>query len=178
MPVRRAIYPGTFDPITNGHLDLVHRAVRLFDELIVAVAANPQKEPLLSLAIREDLVKQSVKGLRKVSVMTFEGLLVDLAREQGALAVVRGLRAISDFEMEFQMALANRQMYPDCESVYLMPSAEQIFVSSTIIKNIARHGGRIRPFVPPHVERRLAEEMGVGKSGKKSARRPAGRAAH
>lgn len=162
--MRRAIYPGTFDPITNGHLDLVHRAVRLFDELIVAVAANPQKEPLLSLAVREDLVRQSVKNIRKVKVVTFEGLLVDLAKELDALAVVRGLRAVSDFEMEFQMALANRQMYAQCESVYLMPSAEQIFVSSTIIKNIARHGGRVRPFVPAHVERRLQLELGTGKS--------------
>lgn len=160
MPVRRAIYPGTFDPVTNGHLDIIHRAVRLFDELVVAVAANPQKEPLLPLDVREQLVRRSVKGMRTVSVTQFEGLLVDLAREQGALAVVRGLRAVSDFELEFQMALANRKLYAGCESVFLMPSAEHVFVSSTIIKNIARHGGRVRPFVPSFVEESLRAHMG------------------
>ena len=159
MPMRRAIYPGTFDPITNGHLDIVHRAVHLFDKLIVAVAANPQKEPLLPLSERERLVRQSVQRIRRVSVITFEGLLVDLARDLDAVAIVRGLRAVSDFEMEFQMALANREMYAGSESVYLMPSAEHTFVSSTIIKNIAMHGGCVRPFVPAHVERCLAQVL-------------------
>ena len=160
MPVRRAIYPGTFDPVTNGHLDIIQRAVRLFDELVVAVAANPQKEPLLPLDVREKLVRRSVRGMRMVSVTTFQGLLVDLARELDAVAVVRGLRAVSDFEMEFQMALANRQLYAGCESVYLMPSAEHTFVSSTIIRNIALHGGRVRRFVPAFVEESLRAQMG------------------
>ncbi len=171
MPVRRAIYPGTFDPVTNGHVDIIHRAVRLFDELVVAVAANPQKEPLLPLDVREQLVRRSVKGMRTVTVTTFDGLLVDLARELGAVAVVRGLRAVSDFEMEFQMALANRQMYADCESVYLMPSVEQVFVSSNIIKNIARHGGRVRPFVPAFVEESLLAHMGKSPRPKSRARK-------
>jgi pantetheine-phosphate adenylyltransferase len=159
MPKRRAIYPGTFDPITNGHVDIIHRAVHLFDELVVAVAANPQKEPFLPLAEREQLVRQSVRKLRRVRITTFGGLLVDLARDLNAVAIVRGLRAVSDFELEFQMALANREMYAGSESVYLMPSAEHTFISSTIIKNIALHGGRVRRFVPAHVEQCLKRKL-------------------
>lgn len=175
MPPRRAIYPGTFDPITNGHVDIIHRAVRLFDELVVAVAANPQKEPLLQLAEREQLVRQSVRRLRHVKITTFQGLLVDLARDLNAVAIVRGLRAVSDFEMEFQMALANREMHAGTESVYLMPSVQHTFISSTIIKNIALHGGRVRPFVPAHVERFLLRKLkdlkGTRPVGHRSRRR-------
>ena len=159
MPARRAIYPGTFDPITNGHLDIIRRALRLFDELVVAVAANPQKEPFLQLAEREELVRHAVRNFRRVRITTFRGLLVDLASEMKAVAIVRGLRAVSDFELEFQMALANRKMHPATESVFLMPSAEHTFISSTIIKNIAMHGGRVRPFVPAHVERLLQRKL-------------------
>lgn len=157
--MRRAIYPGTFDPVTNGHLDIIRRAVRLFDHLTVAVAANPGKDPLFDLKDRAALVRQTVRGMRKVKVMTFDGLLVNLVRDLDAVAIVRGLRAVSDFEFEFQMALANRELYADAESVYLMPSSEHIFVSSTIIKSIAIHGGSLRRFVPKHVERRLREHL-------------------
>ena len=156
---RRAIYPGTFDPITNGHLDIVRRAVRLFDELVIAVAANPQKEPMFDLSVRERLVRRSVQRMRGVKVISFGGLLVDLVRQQRALAIVRGLRAVSDFEFEFQMALANRELYAGAESVYLMPSIEHIFLSSTILKNIAAHGGPIDHFVPAHVARHLRKHQ-------------------
>ena len=159
MSIRRAVYPGTFDPITNGHVDIIRRAVRLFDRLIIAVAANPQKEPYFDLEERESMVRQAVRSIRNVRVITFEGLLVDLVRHQKAVAIVRGLRAVSDFEFEFQMALANRELFAQAESVYLMPSAEHIFVSSTIIKNIAAHGGNVRHFVPAHVQRRLARRL-------------------
>jgi len=167
MSIRRAVYPGTFDPVTNGHVDVIRRALRLFDRLIIAVAANPQKEPFFKLADRESMVRQTVRRIRNVRVITFEGLLVDLVRDQKAVAIVRGLRAVSDFEFEFQMALANRELFTDAESVYLMPSIEYIFVSSTIIKNIAMHGGSVRHFVPAHVERRLTRRLQQGHDGKR-----------
>jgi pantetheine-phosphate adenylyltransferase len=159
MAKRKAVYPGTFDPITNGHLDIIKRAARLFDDLVIAVAANPQKEPLFDLELREAMVRQTVQTMAHIKVTSFEGLLVDLARDVGATAIVRGLRAVSDFEFEFQMALANRELNADAESVYLMPSMEHTFVSSTIIKNIAVHGGRVRKFVPSHVERALKKRF-------------------
>ena len=159
MPKRKAVYPGTFDPITNGHVDIIKRAARLFDDLVIAVAANPQKEPLFELELREAMVRQTVQSLAHIKVTSFEGLLVDLARDLGATAIVRGLRAVSDFEFEFQMALANRELNADAESVFLMPSMEHTFVSSTIIKNIAVHGGPVRKFVPSHVELALKEKV-------------------
>lgn len=156
---RRAVYPGTFDPITNGHNDIINRAGRLFDELVIAVAANPDKEPLFCLKERVSLVRQAVRRKKHVRVVAFEGLLVQLVRDYNAVAILRGLRAISDFEFEFQMALANRKLYGNAETVYLMPSAEYIFVSSTIIKNIASHGGSVHHFVPAHVERMLKKKL-------------------
>jgi pantetheine-phosphate adenylyltransferase len=131
----------------------------MFDELIIAVAANPEKTPLFDLAEREALVRRSVRRMRKVQVVTFRGLLVDLTKELGAVAILRGIRAVSDFEFEFQMALANRELHAGAESIYLMPSIEHIFISSTIIKNIARHGGSVHPFVPAHVERKLTQRF-------------------
>jgi pantetheine-phosphate adenylyltransferase len=157
--IRRALYPGTFDPVTNGHLDIIRRARHLFDELVVAVAANPEKALLFPLKDREGLLRQSVRHMQSVRVISFHGLLVDLVQELKAVAVIRGLRAVSDFEFEFQMALANRELYARAETVFLMPSAEFIFVSSTIIKNIARHGGSVRHFVPAHVARKLASRL-------------------
>ncbi len=157
---RRAVYPGTFDPVTNGHKDIINRAGRLFDELVIAVAANPDKVPLFSLKERVALLRQTVKTRKHVRVVAFEGLLVQLVRDYDAVAILRGLRAISDFEFEFQMALANRKLYGNAETVYLMPSSEYIFVSSTIIKNIAKHGGSVHHFVPAHVERLLKKKFG------------------
>jgi pantetheine-phosphate adenylyltransferase len=153
--MRRAIYAGTFDPITNGHLDIVKRACRLFDELIIAVAANPHKSPLFTWAQRQQMVKESVAGLKAVRVVAFKGLLVDLVEKYRAVAIIRGLRAVSDFEFEFQMALMNRELNSHAETMYLMPSAEYIYVSSTIIKNVAAHGGSVKRFVPKHVEEKL-----------------------
>jgi len=153
--MRRAIYPGTFDPITNGHLDIIRRAQRLFDELVIAIAANPHKAPLLDWATREKLVRRSVDKMAGVRVVAFDGLLVQLVKDHEADVILRGLRAVSDFEFEFQMALMNRELSARAETIYLMPSAEYIFVSSTIIKNIAAHGGAVGKFVPPHVEEAL-----------------------
>jgi pantetheine-phosphate adenylyltransferase len=156
--MRRAIYPGTFDPITNGHLDIIRRAQRLFDELVIAVAANPQKAPLFDLAAREALVRGAVGDMKGIRVVTFDGLLVELVETYHSDAILRGLRAVSDFEFEFQMALMNRELNAGAETIYLMPSVEYIFVSSTIIKNIAAHGGRVGNFVPPHVEQALRDK--------------------
>ncbi len=148
--MRRALYPGSFDPITNGHLDVIARASRLFDHLIVAVAANDEKKKtgLFSLKERIALIEGVCGEFRNVEVALLEGLLVDYARRHRAGAVVRGLRAVSDFEFEFQMALMNRKMEPDVETVFLMPREEYTYLSSRIIKEIARLGGDVSAFVP------------------------------
>jgi pantetheine-phosphate adenylyltransferase len=162
---RIAIYPGTFDPITNGHLDIIKRASRIFDKIIVAAAENPRKNPLFSLAEREGLIRESVKGIQNVEVETFQGLLVYYAKRKNATAVIRGLRAVSDFDYEFQMALLNRKLIPDVETVYLMPSEEYTYVNSSIVKEVAYFGGQLDCFLPPAVAKALAEK--VGKSIKK-----------
>jgi pantetheine-phosphate adenylyltransferase len=149
------IYPGTFDPITHGHTDIITRSLRVFDKVVVAVAPNPAKHPLFDLAERVEMVKLVVKELGKVDVVTFEGLLVDYVQQSGAHAVIRGLRAISDFEHEFQMALINRKLAKQVETVFLMPSEEYSYLSSTIIKDVAKHGGPLRAFLHPEVARRL-----------------------
>jgi pantetheine-phosphate adenylyltransferase len=154
--MRRAIYPGSFDPITNGHLDVICRASRLFDELIVAVASNEQKKTsLFSFAERVDLIEQVCRDAPNVVVVHFDGLLVDFARQKGASAILRGLRAVSDFEFEFQMALMNRKMEPGIETVFLMPREEYTYLSSSLIKEIARLGGTVDAFVPPCVAKAL-----------------------
>lgn len=146
--MQRAIYPGSFDPPHNGHVDVIERAAHLCDEIVVAVAQNVSKEALFSTEERVDMIRKSTAHLKGVTVTSFEGLLVNFAVENGAVAVVRGLRAVSDFEYEFQMALANRQLQPDLETIFLMPSQEHIYLSSRIVKEIARHKGDVAPLVP------------------------------
>ncbi len=146
-----AIYPGSFDPPTNGHLDVVDRALNLFDGVIVAVASNEAKHPLFSTEERLGLLHTVLQGRPRIRITAFDGLLVDFARQQGASAVIRGLRAVSDFEFEFQMALMNRKLEPDIETIFLMPKEEYTYLSSRIIKEIARLGGAIGAFVPPCV---------------------------
>lgn len=154
-----AIYPGSFDPVTNGHLDVIERATRLFDRVIVAVAHNEQKKPLFSAAERLALIQRSIPPRPGVEVTSFAGLLVDFAREQKAHIVVRGLRAISDFEFEFQMALMNRKLHPDLETCFLTPKEELTYLSSRMVKEIARLGGDITGFVSAPVAQALTEKF-------------------
>ena len=157
--MQRAIYPGSFDPPHNGHVDVIERAAHLCDEIVVAVAQNVSKEALFSTEQRVDMIRESTAHIEAVTVTSFEGLLVNFAVENGANAVVRGLRAVSDFEYEFQMALANRQLQPDLETIFLMPSQEQIYLSSRIVKEIARHKGDVAPLVPEATARALSEKF-------------------
>jgi len=156
---RTAIYPGTFDPITNGHLDIVIRAACLFDDIIVAVSDNLRKQPLFTLQERKEMAENAVQKIKQVEVMTFEGLLVTFARKMKASAVIRGIRAVSDFEYEFQMALMNRKLNPKLETVYLMPSEEYTYLNSTLVKEIARLGGKLDCFLPPMVVQKLSEKF-------------------
>ncbi len=148
-----AIYPGTFDPITNGHLDIIERAIRMFDTIIVTIARNSAKNPLFSDKERLDLIREAVKGWKQVEVDSFDGLLVDYAKKRKAAAVLRGLRAISDFEYEFQLALTNRKLNDSVETVFLMPSERYTYLNSTIVREIARLGGDVSDFVPPFVKK-------------------------
>jgi pantetheine-phosphate adenylyltransferase len=157
--MRRAIYPGSFDPITKGHLDVIERAAHLFDELVVAVAFNDQKRSLFSAEERVAMIQSAVDGRGKVRVTQFTGLLVKFAEEQEAVAVVRGLRAVSDFEFEFQMALMNRKLLPTLETIFVTPREEYTYLSSRIVKEIARLGGNVESFVPPSVAQALAERF-------------------
>lgn len=156
--MKRAIYPGSFDPVTNGHLDVLARAARLFDEVVIAVAFNDQKQGLFGPEERIELLR-SVISLPNVRVTRMDGLLVNFAREQGASAVVRGLRAISDFEFEFQMALMNRKLEPSIETIFLMPREELTYLSSRVVKEIARLGGEVQAFVPELVARALRGKL-------------------
>jgi pantetheine-phosphate adenylyltransferase len=157
--VRTAIYPGSFDPLTNGHLDVIRRASKLFDRVIVAVAKNEGKGPLFTAEERLDLVAVAVKTLPNVEAESFDGLLVEYADRHSAHAIIRGLRAVSDFEFEFQMALMNRNLNEGVETIFMMPKDTYTFLSSRIVKEIARLGGDIRPFVPPHVRRALLRRV-------------------
>jgi len=158
-----AIYPGSFDPITNGHLDLIQRALQLFDRLVIAIADNPDKKPLFSADERLEMVKSTVKDLKRVKVVLFTGLLADLAKELEASAFIRGVRAVSDFEFEFQLALMNRKLASKTETVFLIPSEKYTYLSSNLIKDIARFNGEINRFVPKIVERKLKEKFGFSK---------------
>jgi len=149
--MRLAIYPGSFDPITNGHLDVIARAATLFDEVVVSVAINDAKQSLFGTDERVEMIRSVTGRFTNVRVVAFNGLLVEFARDQGAVAVVRGLRAISDFEFEFQMALMNRKLEPSIETVFLTPREEYTYISSRIVKEIARLGGRVDAFVPEPV---------------------------
>src|SRR5689334_7169248 len=153
--MRRAIYPGSFDPVTNGHLDVIERARKLFDEVVVAVADNDEKQPLFSLKERLDLLRETAGRIQNVRVAQFRGLLVDFARAEEAGAVIRGLRAVSDFEFEFQMALMNRKLDAAVETIFLMPKEEYTYLSSRIVKEIASLGGDISGFVPGCVGKAL-----------------------
>jgi len=152
--VRRAIYPGSFDPVTLGHLDVLHRASKLFDEVIIAVAINEQKSGLFTTEERVDLLRQVAEN-GNIRVASFSGLLVNFAREMEACAVIRGLRAVSDFEFEFQMALMNRKLEPSLETIFLTPKEELTYLSSRIVKEVARLGGNVDVFLPPVVARAL-----------------------
>lgn len=162
-----AIYPGTFDPLTNGHMDLIKRSCKLFDRVIVAVASNPKKKPWFTLRERVDLILHEINelGLEQVEVRGFEGLLVDFAKMHDAKVLVRGMRAVSDFEFEFQLASMNRSLAPDVESVFLMPGESYSFISSTLVKEVARLEGDVQRFVSPYVytalKQRIAERNAV-----------------
>jgi pantetheine-phosphate adenylyltransferase len=157
--MRTVIYPGSFDPLTNGHLDLIERASRLFDQVIVAVAKSESKKPLFSLPERLELVQQAIKGYANVVADSFDGLLVDYVAKRGGKAVIRGLRAVSDFEFEFQLALMNRKLNEQIETIFMMPKETYTFLSSRIIKEIATLGGDVSAFVPGEVSKALRAKI-------------------
>ncbi len=161
MPDRIGIYPGTFDPITRGHLDVIERGLKLFDTLIVAVASNPGKTPLFDVNERIDIIGGEIKNYRNVKTEGFDCLLIDYVRKKKASTILRGLRVMSDFEYEFQMALTNRRLAPDIETVFMMTSERYATVSSRLIKEIARLGGEVGEFVTGAVERRLREKLKI-----------------
>ncbi|OAQ20773.1 pantetheine-phosphate adenylyltransferase [Thermosulfurimonas dismutans] len=160
--IKIAVYPGTFDPVTYGHLDLIKRALKLFDHVIVAIGENPTKKPLFSLEERLEMLQEAVKEIPdrdRLEITSFSGLLVDFVRKRGARAIVRGLRAVSDFEYEFQLALMNRRLARDIDTIFLMPGFRWIFISSTIIKEAAKFGGSVDGLVPPVVAKKLKEKF-------------------
>jgi len=157
----KALYPGTFDPPTNGHVDLIQRGARLFDHLTVAILNNPAKSPLFTTEERVEMLQEVTGSLGNVSIATFDGLMVEFARQQGATAVLRGIRAISDYEYEFQMALMNRRLAPEIETVFLQPAGRYSFVSSRMLKEVASFGGDITGLVPPNVFKRLRARINM-----------------
>ena len=165
-----AIYPGSFDPVTNGHIDIVERGLKLFDKLIVSILYNPSKDYLFTLEERVEMLKDSMKKMKNIEIDSFDGLLVDYAASRKAQAILRGLRAMSDFEYEFQMALMNRRLNREVQTVFLMTGLRWIFTSSSIIKEAVQFGGNIEGMVPPLVQKQLMETFGItpgpGQSGK------------
>ena len=156
----KALYPGTFDPPTNGHVDLIQRGAKLFEHLTVAILNNPVKNPLFTVEERVEMLQEVTGALPNVSVATFGGMMVEFARQQGATAVLRGIRAISDYEYEFQMALMNRRLAPEIETVFLQPAGRYSYVSSRMVKEVFSFGGDVTGLVPPNVLRRLRGRMG------------------
>ncbi|WP_395741205.1 pantetheine-phosphate adenylyltransferase [Prosthecobacter sp.] len=159
--MRIAIYPGSFDPLTNGHLDVLQRAAGIFDTLIIAVAKDNAKQSLFTVDERVELIRNAAAEIPGIQVMPFEGLLVNFARQHKAAALVRGLRAVSDFEFEFQLALMNRKLEPNLETLFLMPREEYTYISSRLVKEICRLGGHIDQFVPPNVVIALRQKLGL-----------------
>jgi pantetheine-phosphate adenylyltransferase len=157
---RIAIYPGSFDPVTNGHIDIVRRGTRLFDHIIVTILHNPNKESLFTIEERMEMLKETMQEIPEVSFDSFDGLLVDYVKRRGAHAILRGMRAVSDFEYEFQLALMNRKLNREIQTVFLMTGLRWIFTSSSIIKEAARFGGDITDMVPPLVNRKIMEKYG------------------
>ena len=160
MAIRTAIYPGTFDPLTLGHVDIIARGSALFDKIVVAVLRNVEKAPLFSVEDRIEMIQEAIADSKNVETDAFSGLLVDYARAKKATAIVRGIRAISDFEYEFQMALMNRRLAPSIETVFMMPAEEYSYVSSRLVKEVAELGGSVKGLVPAGVERRLQQKLG------------------
>jgi pantetheine-phosphate adenylyltransferase len=156
---KRAVYPGMFDPMHNGHLDLIERSLRIFDELIVAVVANPSKQPLFEVKERLEMIDEATAGMGRMRITSFDGLLIDLAHREQADCIVRGIRAVSDFEYEFQMAGMNRYLLPEVETMFLTPSDQYQFISGTIVREIALLGGDVSKFVFPSVERWLKTKV-------------------
>lgn len=163
MPESKAIYPGSFDPITNGHVDIIERGLRVFDKIVVAVLKNPKKAPLFTTKERVRMIQEIFAPNTGVEVQAFDGLLVDFARAKGTEVVIRGLRAISDFEYEFQMALMNRSLAPDIETFFMMPSVHYSFLSSNLVREVAALGGSVEGLVPERVARRLRAKVGEPK---------------
>ncbi|HYL93626.1 MAG TPA: pantetheine-phosphate adenylyltransferase [Alphaproteobacteria bacterium] len=159
MNLVRAIYPGSFDPLTNGHLDLIERGSKIFDELVVAILRNSEKEPMFTVAERRDMLEQMCRRYPNVKVDTFEGLLVEYAMQKNAKAVLRGIRAISDYEYELQMAWMNRKLQPELETVFMMPAGAYSYLSSRLVKEVFRAGGSVQTLVPELVEQRMREKV-------------------
>src|SRR5262249_41589904 len=153
-----AVYPGSFDPITNGHLDIIHRALEFVDELIIAILVNPEKNPLFTVSERIDLIRSVLKLNHRIKIDQFDGLLVDYARKKGAGMILRGLRAVSDFDYEFQMALVNRRLQDKIETIFLVPAEQYTYVSSRLVKEISLLGGSVKGLVPPEVEKRMKKK--------------------
>ncbi|MCX8014796.1 MAG: pantetheine-phosphate adenylyltransferase [candidate division WOR-3 bacterium] len=154
-----AVFPGSFDPITNGHIDIIKRALKLFDKIIVAVAKREEKSPIFSLAEREQMVKSVLKKFKQVEVKSFDGLLVDFVKKEKACTIIRGLRTISDFDYEFQMALTNRKIAPDIETIFFLASEQYAYLSATLVKEIARMGGDLKEFLPKPVISMLKNKL-------------------